>query len=75
MKKEKEKKNRKKDKENGSGSGDAGNDKDIDAPEAVVSAFLRLLMVIRIEMTSRSHIRLIRVTLGLCFYLRLSKVN
>lgn len=76
MKKEKEKKNRKKDKENGSGSGDAGNDKDIDAPEAVVSAFLRLLMVIRIEMTSSSHIRLITgVTLGLCFYLKLSKVN
>ncbi|KAK3573802.1 hypothetical protein QTP86_032925 [Hemibagrus guttatus] len=35
VKKEKEKKNRKKDKENGSGSSDAGNDKDIDAPEAV----------------------------------------
>lgn len=39
MKKEKEKKNRKKDKENGSGSGDAGNHNEIDAPDAVVSAF------------------------------------
>lgn len=37
VKKEKEKKNRKKDKENGSGSGEAGNRKDIDAPDAVVS--------------------------------------
>lgn len=40
VKKEKEKKNRKKDKENGSGSGDSGNHKDIDAPDAVVGAFL-----------------------------------
>uniref|UniRef100_A0A8D3DA76 Eukaryotic translation initiation factor 5 n=1 Tax=Scophthalmus maximus TaxID=52904 RepID=A0A8D3DA76_SCOMX len=31
----KEKKNRKKDKENGSGSGEAGNDENIDAPQAV----------------------------------------
>lgn len=38
VKKEKEKKNRKKDKENGSSSGEAGNRKDIDAPDAVVSA-------------------------------------
>lgn len=37
VKKEKEKKNRKKDKENSSGSGEAGNQKDIDAPDAVVS--------------------------------------
>lgn len=36
-KKEKEKKNRKKDKENGSSSGEAGNRRDIDAPDAVVS--------------------------------------
>uniref|UniRef100_A0A8D3BZ80 Eukaryotic translation initiation factor 5 n=1 Tax=Scophthalmus maximus TaxID=52904 RepID=A0A8D3BZ80_SCOMX len=35
VKKEKEKKNRKKDKENGSGSGEAGNDENIDAPQAV----------------------------------------
>ncbi|MEQ2302598.1 Eukaryotic translation initiation factor 5A-1 [Ameca splendens] len=35
VKKEKEKKNRKKDKENGSGSGEAGNQDNIDAPEAV----------------------------------------
>ncbi|XP_077394412.1 eukaryotic translation initiation factor 5 isoform X1 [Festucalex cinctus] len=34
-KKEKEKKNRKKDKENGSGSGEAGNQENIDAPDAV----------------------------------------
>ncbi|KAM9786691.1 eukaryotic translation initiation factor 5 isoform 1-T3 [Syngnathus typhle] len=36
VKKEKEKKNRKKDKENGSGSGEAGNQENIDAPDAVV---------------------------------------
>lgn len=35
VKKEKEKKNRKKDKENGSGSSEAGNQDNIDAPEAV----------------------------------------
>ncbi|XP_061158017.1 eukaryotic translation initiation factor 5 isoform X2 [Syngnathus typhle] len=35
VKKEKEKKNRKKDKENGSGSGEAGNQENIDAPDAV----------------------------------------
>lgn len=36
VKKEKEKKNRKKDKENGSGSGEAGNQDNVDAPQAVV---------------------------------------
>lgn len=42
VKKEKEKKNRKKDKENGSGSGEAGNQDNFDAPDAVVSLFLKV---------------------------------